>query len=51
MPGWTPPPPTLERFSNLRVVTATNVHHGARSPALLALPVSVRRLTLEPATA
>ena len=45
-PGWTPPPPSLERFRNLRVVTVTEVHHE-RDSCLPALPASVRKLTLD----
>ena len=46
-PGWTPPPRTLERFSNLRAVTVTNVYRGARAPSVPVLPVSIRELTLD----
>jgi len=38
------PPPTLDQFSNLRIVTVTNVHESAGRLPLL--PVSVRTLTL-----
>ena len=41
------PPPTLERFSNLRIVTVTNVQRMAGASCLHALPVSVRQLTLD----